>query len=168
MVEAWICCRVSMAFITARKRILWKVMFSQASFCPCGESRYPGHLIGHLVGYPCLQTWDLGNLLSWIWGLNTLPPWTLDLDTLPPRQGTWIPYLLLLTFDGHHWRFVQTSSLEDSPPLRHWHLVVAIKARMVGERTVSILLECCFVMQSIFSGYYHLSFSYFELENSSN
>ena len=66
--------------ITARKRSLEKVMFSQ----PCVG--YPGHGIGHMVGY------------SLTWALDTLPP-------------------LLSTSGGHHWKLVQTCSLEDLTPL---------------------------------------------------
>ena len=49
----------------------------------------------------------------------------------------------LLTFGGHHWRPVQTCSLEDLFPYLHqyWHLVVATKTHTFDKWAVCMLLE---------------------------
>ena len=44
---------------------------------------------------------------------------------------------------GHHWRPVQTCSLEDSHRPWYRHLVVTTETRTVGDRAIRILLECC-------------------------
>ena len=84
--------------ITARKRSCGKVMFSHVSVCHSvqGDPMWP---------LPMMY-WDMG----------TPPP--------APRYQTWVvitgnmgPTSLLLTSGGHHWRPVQTCSLEDQPPL---------------------------------------------------
>ena len=56
---------------------------------------------------------------------------------------------------SHDWRSVQTCSLED---LHHTpvHIVVATETRMVGQRVVHILLECCLVHLMRTSYRFHL------------
>ena len=60
-------------------------------------------------------------------GYVEIPPW----DTLPPSSlgypattpppiwipslSPWVPYLLLVTSGGDHWRLVQSCSFEDLP-----------------------------------------------------
>ena len=58
---------------------------------------------------------------------------------VPMMHWTSQPPPPLVTSGGHHWRPVQTCSLEDSPNL-YWHLVA--KACTVGKRAVCIPLEC--------------------------
>ena len=59
--------------------------------------------------------------------LGSVPSyWTWDLIV----QGS--PGPGPVAFGGHHWRPVQTYSPQDPPhPLWHWHLVMAVEARMV-------------------------------------
>ena len=68
----------------------------------------------------------------------------------PPGHGTWvpIPFPLLVTSGGHHWRPVHTCSLEGLP-YQYWHLVVATEACAAGKPAVCILLEC-FLVRSRF------------------
>ena len=78
-----------------------------------------------------------------------VPHVTITHDALDPTVPT---PPLLLTSGNHHWRPVQTCSLEDlpSPPPhnQYFHLVVVIKACTVGKRAVRILLECFFVLST--------------------
>ena len=72
------------------------------------EGRYITCIMHHgigRVGYP---------LPTCASHLGTYPP----LVPPPPRHQTWgtTPSLLLLTSGGHHWRHVQTCSLEDLTP----------------------------------------------------
>ena len=76
------------------------------------------------------------------------PPLKSDLGTYPlplphltEDLGTY-PFPLLLTSGGHHWRPVQTCSLENLPTPWYWHLVVATETHTVGKQAVCILLEC--------------------------
>ena len=87
----------------------------------------------------------VGYILHQTWGPTPYPPTTLDI-----RSGD-LPLPPLLTSDGHHWRPVQTCSLEalvPPPPSNcYWHLVVATETLMVAKRSASILLECCRVFE---------------------
>ena len=99
-----------------------------------------------------------------------LPPLTKDMEPTadiylltslsPPQHQTYgLPPKLLWSSDmvsnpcttdtGHHWRRVQTCSLNDIPPNQYRHLVVATETCTVGKWAVHTLLECCLVMCSI-------------------
>ena len=68
----------------------------------------------------------------------TLPLLDTRLGHLPlpsPRHQTWD--LPLLTFGGHHWRLLQTCTLED--------LIPPSPTSSGGRRAVHILLACCLV-----------------------
>ena len=105
-------------------------MFSQVCVCPRSE-RY-------VTSY---ASWDRSHGRTCdIPSGHTLPP--PPRHTLPP--GHTIPpldilYHLLVTSSGHHWRPVQSCSLE--APHHYWHLVVATKTHTFGKREVCILLE---------------------------
>ena len=108
---------------TARKRSCGKVMFSQLSvilFERCA--------LGH--GYPPITR---HGTFSHYWHLVVI---TGDMGPTPS---------LLLTSGGHHWRPVQTCSLEDLPRNRYLQQVVATETCTVSKRVVRILLECCLV-----------------------
>ena len=76
-------------------------------------------------------------------------PWCIEPRcTYPPPPhthtsdlGTYLPLPLLLTSSGHHWKPVQTCSLEDLPPSYwYWHLVVATEIRSIGKRALCIII----------------------------
>ena len=69
---------------------------------------------------PIHQTWDPPS------------PSTLDIRYGPPPRPP------LVTFGGHHWKPVQTCSLED-PPL-HWYGHLVVEECIVGKRVVRILM----------------------------
>ena len=76
-------------------------------------------------------------------------PYPLPPDIPHPPSGYTLPPLLV-TFGGHHWKPVQTCSLEVLfPPHHYWHLVVAIETHTVGKWAVCILLECCLVISTL-------------------
>ena len=53
---------------------------------------------------------------------------------------------LLVTSGRHHWRPVQTCSLEETPPpYQYWHLM-ATKVHLIGKQVVRILPECFLVL----------------------
>ena len=67
----------------------------------------------------------------------------------PSRNGTWGPPGLpqLVTSGDHHWRPVQTCSLDLTVQSPHWYWhLIATKACTVGRRVVHILLECFLVI----------------------
>ena len=88
---------------------------------------------------PTYQTWNL------------LPPPFLDIRhgtcSCLPATDIWWSSLetqnlppLILTCGGHHWRAVQTCSLEDLPsPYRYWHLVATLNA---GRTHPTGMLSC--------------------------
>ena len=72
------------------------------------------------------------------------------LDIIAPLHLSGYIHSLLVISGGHHWRPVQTCSLEDlplfSPPMYwYWHLVVTNETHTVDKCVVRILLECSFV-----------------------
>ena len=79
------------------------------SFCSVGEVGYLGHWTDDMVGHqPSPSIWDLDIL--------PFPDMGPGYPTLPCKNGTWIPYPLLQTSGGHHWRRVQTYPFVDLPP----------------------------------------------------
>ena len=73
-------------------------MFSQASVCTQGEGEVTSN-----------ASWDRSD------GRGPLSPLFFSLS-IPPNMGPRYLPPPLLTFGGHHWRPVQTGSLEDLPP----------------------------------------------------
>ena len=133
--------------ITTRKRSCGKVMLSQASVCWRGGGVGTSHTSwdrSHGRVPPSAWTSYLGTY-PYYWHLVVI---TGDMGPTPPRYQTLgpIPLPLLLTFGGHHYRPVQTCSLEDLPsPRCYWTLVVATETHTVSKRVVHILLEYCLV-----------------------
>ena len=95
-------------------------------------------------GFPCDHySWNMGPHC-------TRTP--SKVPALPPQHQTWDPSgpsPLLVTSFGHHWRPIQTCSLEDTLHW-YWHLGPLKHIQLVGKWTVCILLEC-FLACNIFT-----------------
>ena len=103
--------------ITVHQQSCGKVIFSQVSFI---LFRWRGSTCD--ITHDSLDLTVQGPLQTWTWG-----------TPLGPSPGQ-----LLATSGGHHWRSVQTCSL-DLPPSQYWHLVVT-GACTVGKWAIRILL----------------------------
>ena len=91
------CVHIVLPFVTSSGFHVYCPIYKYHKYLPLENEVCMHHGIGYMVVYPLV--------------------WTSDLDPYPLLNVTSdLPQPLLLASGGHHWRPVQTCSLEDLPP----------------------------------------------------